>query len=48
MYDTDVFVCDELGYASVRGDGSVPEPDRESVWLASLNCPEHAITVQDS
>ena len=45
MYDLQLFECDDLGYAHVVGDGTVPEADREAVWLASVNCPEQAITV---
>jgi ferredoxin len=48
MYETTMFECDDLGYASVPGDGTVPEAEHEQVWLASLNCPEHAITVDES
>ncbi|MBF6556328.1 MAG: ferredoxin [Acidimicrobiales bacterium] len=48
MYDTEIFECDDLGYAHIRGDGTVPEADREEVWFASLNCPEQAITVDES
>ncbi|MCV7032330.1 ferredoxin [Mycobacterium sherrisii] len=47
MFDTDVFEVDELSYAHVRGDGSVPPGEEESVRLAVVNCPEQAITVSD-
>ena len=45
MFDGDLFDCDELGYAVVRGDGQVPESAREAAWLAEANCPEGAITL---
>lgn len=45
MFDTDVFEADDMGYVSARGDGSVPPEQREAVWLASVNCPEEAISV---
>jgi ferredoxin len=47
MFDTDVFEADDLGYVTARGDGSVPPDQRDAVWLASVNCPEQAITVEE-
>jgi len=38
------FSLDDWGYASVIGDGSVAEPDRDAVMRALLDCPVHAIT----
>lgn len=41
----DLFDADDLGYAVVAGDGSVP-PDRVgAAELAVTNCPEHAIRI---
>lgn len=38
------FSLDDWGYASLVGDGSVPERDRDAVIRALLDCPVHAIT----
>lgn len=38
-----VFSLDEWGYASLAGDGNVPEEGREPVQRAILDCPVHAI-----
>src|ERR1700712_242106 len=38
------FSLDDWGYASLIGDGVVPEHDRDAVMRALLDCPVHAIT----
>ena len=38
------FSLDDWGYASLIGDGTVPEEDRDAVTRALLDCPVHAIT----
>lgn len=37
------FSLDDWGYASLIGDGNVPEKDRDAVMRALLDCPVHAI-----
>jgi ferredoxin len=37
------FSLDDWGYASLIGDGAVPEADRNAVMRALLDCPVHAI-----
>jgi ferredoxin len=37
------FSLDDWGYASLIGDGSVAEPDRDAVMRALMDCPVHAI-----
>ena len=37
------FSLDDWGYASLVGDGTVPEKDRGAVMRALLDCPVHAI-----
>jgi ferredoxin len=37
------FSLDDWGYASLIGDGTVPESDRPAVTRALLDCPVHAI-----
>jgi ferredoxin len=37
------FSLDDWGYASLIGDGTVPEQDRDAVMRALLDCPVHAI-----
>jgi ferredoxin len=39
------FSLDDWGYASLIGDGTVPEADRDAVMRALLDCPVHAIVV---
>ncbi|WP_448395382.1 ferredoxin [Mycolicibacterium sp. XJ879] len=39
----DYFSLDDWGYASLVGDGTVPEQDRDAVMRALLDCPAHAI-----
>ncbi len=38
------FSLDDWGYASLEGNGEVPETDRDAVMRALLDCPVHAIT----
>ncbi|GAB7144993.1 ferredoxin [Mycobacterium riyadhense] len=38
------FSLDDWGYASLVGDGTVPDEDRDAVMRALLDCPVHAIT----
>lgn len=38
------FSLDDWGYASLIGDGTVPDGDRDAVLRALLDCPVHAIT----
>ncbi|OPX12733.1 ferredoxin [Mycobacterium sp. AT1] len=42
------FSLDDWGYASLIGNGSVPETDRDAVRRAVLDCPVHAITEMDT
>lgn len=37
------FSLDDWGYASLIGDGTVAEADRDAVMRALLDCPVHAI-----
>jgi len=37
------FSLDDWGYASLIGDGTVPEQDHDLVMRALLDCPVHAI-----
>jgi len=37
------FSLDDWGYASLVGDGTVPEKDRHDVMRALMDCPVHAI-----
>jgi len=37
------FSLDDWGYASLIGDGTVPEADRDAVMRALMDCPVHAI-----
>jgi ferredoxin len=39
----DYFSLDDWGYASLIGDGTVPENDRDAVMRALFDCPVHAI-----
>ena len=38
------FSLDDWGYASLEGNGEVPEADHDAVMRALLDCPVHAIT----
>ena len=42
-----LFKVDEYGYATPRGDGTVPTDMREKARLAEENCPERAIEVTE-
>lgn len=44
----DLFDVDDLGYATVVGDGIVPAALEEQAKLAAANCPEYAITVEEA
>ncbi len=37
------FSLDDWGYASLEGNGAIPEQDRAVVMRALLDCPVHAI-----
>jgi ferredoxin len=37
------FSLDDWGYASLTGDGTVADADRDAVMRALLDCPVHAI-----
>jgi ferredoxin len=39
----DYFSLDDWGYASLVGNGEVPERDQAAVTRAMLDCPVHAI-----
>jgi ferredoxin len=43
----ELFDVDDLGYATARGDGSVPPELADKARLAAANCPEFAITVDE-
>lgn len=43
----ELFEIDDLGYASAKGDGSVPPELEEKARMAVANCPEFAITIED-
>ncbi|MHB8684369.1 MAG: ferredoxin [Dehalococcoidia bacterium] len=40
-----LFKVDELGYATPRGDGTVPPELQEKARIAVENCPERAISI---
>lgn len=42
----ELFDVDDLGYASAKGDGTVPAGLEEKAERAVANCPEFAITVE--
>ncbi len=44
----DLFDIDDYGYASERGDGIVPADLEDKARLAVANCPEFAISVDES
>lgn len=44
----ELFDVDDLGYASAKGDGTVPTGLEEKAERAVANCPEFAITVEQS
>jgi ferredoxin len=37
------FSLDDWGYASLEGNGTIPEKDHDAVMRALLDCPVHAI-----
>jgi ferredoxin len=39
----DYFSLDDWGYASLIGNGSVPDADQDAVRRALFDCPAHAI-----
>lgn len=41
----ELFDIDDLGAASARGDGTVPEGLESKARLAAANCPEFAVEV---
>jgi ferredoxin len=43
-YAPGYFSLDDWGYASLIGDGTVAEADRDAVMRALMDCPVHAIT----
>ncbi|HEY2264213.1 MAG TPA: ferredoxin [Streptosporangiaceae bacterium] len=44
----ELFGADEEGYGQVLGDGLVPAGQERTARLAALNCPEHAIDVEET
>ncbi len=44
----DYFSLDDWGYASLEGNGQIPEADRDAVTRALLDCPVHAIIAMPS
>jgi ferredoxin len=42
----EVFVLDEWGYASARGDGDVAAGEEPRAQRAILDCPAHAIVAE--
>lgn len=42
-YAPGYFSLDDWGYASLIGDGTVAEQDRDAVMRALMDCPVHAI-----
>lgn len=44
----ELFGADEEGYGQVLGDGLVPPELERAARLAALNCPEHAIDVEET
>lgn len=43
----DIFGFDDLGNGVVLGDGVLTEEQIEKAKLAQLNCPEHAIFIEE-
>ncbi len=41
----ELFDVDDYGYASEKGDGTVPPELEDKARLAVDNCPEYAITI---
>jgi ferredoxin len=44
----ELFDVDDYGYASATGDGIVPPELADKARLAAANCPELAITIDES
>jgi ferredoxin len=44
----ELFTFDDLGNGVVRGDGVVDEARRDAAYLAVANCPEHAVSLEES
>jgi ferredoxin len=44
----ELFDVDDYGQALVIGDGSVPPELEEKARLAVANCPEYAITIEET
>jgi ferredoxin len=44
----ELFGADEEGYGQVLGDGLVPPDQERAARLASANCPERAIDVEET
>lgn len=42
-----LFGDDDEGYGTVLGDGTVPADQEQDARLAALNCPEHAIELEE-
>ena len=42
-----LFGDDEEGYGMVLGDGTVPPGQESDARRAALNCPEHAVEVEE-
>ncbi|NLA35828.1 MAG: ferredoxin [Actinobacteria bacterium] len=43
----DLFVIDDLGYATASSTGDLDPSDERDAQLAAANCPEHAIRLDD-
>ena len=43
----DLFEPDDYGNSVVVGDGTVPAGLEDKARLAEVNCPEHAIVIED-
>ncbi|MGC8509906.1 MAG: ferredoxin [Acidimicrobiales bacterium] len=43
-----LFTFDDLGNGVVRDDGTVDEAQHDAARLAVANCPEHAVSLQES
>lgn len=44
----ELFDVDDYGYATPSGDGTVPPELADKARLAAANCPELAITIDES
>ncbi len=44
----ELFAFDDLGNGVVRGDGTVDETHLDAARLAVANCPEHAVSLEES